>query len=666
MNFFEQVLEILKADERFFAADGTLLRNAVYEAAMQMDEGLLGLLFENEATKRRFFTQVNGIYVFDKIGFGWVINNRAFLPDSYTRYQNKIGLASGGNYLSASNEVELVFPYKDCVLEGGQSKESQKRQEIFYNTALAPDEVDRLLEPKVFSGAVRVKSDGSEEIASYFTEEDNLLIKGNNLLALASLCGRYEKKIKLIYIDVPYNTGSDSFGYNDAFNHSTWLTFIQNRLSLAKRLLREDGCIFIQCDDNEQAYLKVLCDEIFGRENFVNCIAVKMSEATGVKMSHAGIRFPKIKEYLLFYKREGFRGFVEIDKYAASDKWDRENNIFLENFSKEDRAYIAQVEEKDPIGPDDVAAVKEILKNVRKTSLHEKMKELKIEKSNAEEWLFENAYRIVKTCGSESLLALVAKSGVEHDRDISCALSKENVLFFYITDYNENTAQPRLRVIFADENIYKNPCDFWQDIKTTGAIANEGGVQLLNGKKPEKLLHRIIKMTTERGDYVLDFFGGSGTTAAVAHKMGRHYIICEQLEEQTELIKKRLKAVIKGEQTGVSKETDWKGGGSFVSCELKKLNQNYAERIRDAAEEDFSSIWEEMKQTGFISSKVNPEDIDPKAADFRALSPEDKKRLLMELLDLNQLYLNKCDLEDETFCVSEADKAFTESFYGDK
>lgn len=149
MNFFDKVLDVLKQDKRFFSEEGELLRNSVYEAAMKMDSSLLKLLYSSEVTRERFFTEVDGIFVFDKVGFGWVINNREFLPDSYTRYKNKIGLVnSKGDYISASNDVELVFPYKDCVLEGGQTKEDQKRSEIFYNETLAPDEVDRLLYPK--------------------------------------------------------------------------------------------------------------------------------------------------------------------------------------------------------------------------------------------------------------------------------------------------------------------------------------------------------------------------------------------------------------------------------------------------------------------------------------------------------------------------------------
>lgn len=203
-NFFDTVVEVLKQDQRFFTEDGELLRNAVYEAAMKMDVALIKSLLANETTKERFFTDVDGIAVFDKVGFGWVINNREFLPDSYTRFKNKIGLVgNNGDYISTSNDVELVFPYKDCLLEGGQTKDEQKRSEIFYNETLAPDEVDRLLYPKVMTNALKYTADSVQPI-THISADDNLIIKGNNLLAISSLLKNYEGQVKCIYIDPPY------------------------------------------------------------------------------------------------------------------------------------------------------------------------------------------------------------------------------------------------------------------------------------------------------------------------------------------------------------------------------------------------------------------------------------------------------------------------------
>ena len=184
--------------------------------------------------------------------------------------------------------------------------------------------------------------------------------------------------------------------------------------------------------------------------------------------------------------------------------------------------------------------------------------------------------------------------------------------------------------------------------------------------KPENLIKAIFDVTTSEGDIVMDFFLGSGTTAAVAHKMGRRYIGVEQLDYIKSLVVERLQKVIGGENGGISKVVNWTGGGSFVYCELAKLNQAFVDRIQDAENDtDLGAIYEEILHTGFISYKVNPKDIDTSSEDFTSLSLDDKKRLLMDLLDKNQLYVNYCDIDDETFGISDADKAFTKSFYGD-
>ena len=261
-NFFTELLNLLKLDpkNRFYSDNGEILRNKVYECAMKMDKDLIKLLLSNDRIKDKFFTDIDGTLVFDKTAFGWAVNNKAFLQDSYTRFKNTIGLIdSKEQFISSKNDVVLSFPYKDCVLEGGQTKEDQKRGEIFYNELLASDDVDRLLAPKVYTNVKRYTKDGKESITE-FKDDDNLLIKGNNLLALSSILKRYEGRVKCIYIDPPYNTGNDSFNYNDNFNHSTWLTFMKNRLILAKQLLGEDGFIFVQCDDFENSYIKVILD----------------------------------------------------------------------------------------------------------------------------------------------------------------------------------------------------------------------------------------------------------------------------------------------------------------------------------------------------------------------------------------------------------------------
>ena len=553
-NLFDEVLAVLRQDERFISEDGTFLRNAVYEAAMKMDKALIHLLLSNEVTRHRFFVDVDAIKVFDKQGFAWFINNRQFLPDSYTRFKNKIGLVDeNGEFISRTGKVELVFPYKDCILEGGQTKEDQKRDEIFYNETLAPDEVDRLLYPKVFTNAKRYTKDGVEEDIT-FRDDDNLIIKGNNLLAISSLLKRYEGKIKLIYIDPPYNTGNDSFGYNDSFNRATWLTFIKNRLVIAKQLLSQEGAIYMQLDYHQVHYAKIVMDEIFGEENFQREIIWRIGWLSGYKT--ADRNWIRNHDTILFYSRN------------------KDSMRFIKNYiQKEDfKSFVQKKIEQYPI--EDVW--------------------------NASEYDDLNSIAIVS---------------------------------------------------FSGETVSKmlNPED---EVK---------------GQKSEKLIERIIKAHTNKGDIILDFFGGTGTTGAVALKTGRNFIVCEQMDKHIDIMLRRLQKAMEGEQSGVSRKNQWQGGGSFVYCELAKLNQNIVEKIEDAKDEyTLSQIYDKMLLSGFISRKVDPKDIKEGAEEYQSLSLDEKKRFLMEILDKNLLYVNYCDIDDEEFNISEADKAFTHSFYNEE
>lgn len=405
-----------------------------------------------------------------------------------------------------------------------------------------------------------------------FDNTQNLYIEGDNLDVLKCLKETYLHKVKMIYIDPPYNTGND-FVYEDDFAqsseeylansgqfdeqgnrmftnaesngrfHTDWLNMIYPRLKVARDLLTDDGVIFISIDDNEVENLRKVCDEVFGEDNFVNCIAVKMSEASGVKMNHAKSRFPKIKEYLLFYKKRDFKKFECIDKYPIT-QWDEENNLFLENFEIEDRKKLEELELKDSNDNKDMDLANVILSKARIISICDALKKYSISEDNKTEWLFKNSYRIFKTAGSASLAKLVKSLPLIPSQDMASAVSKKGVLFFYITKFNRNTKQPRLQVIFADTNLYKNPCDFWQDIKTTGGIANEGDVNYSNGKKPLKLINRIVKMTTTDHDLILDFFSGSATTAHSVMEMNkeekskRKFIMVQIDEDLDESLKK--------------------------------------------------------------------------------------------------------------------------------
>ena len=639
-NFYETVLEVLKKDERFFADDGEFLRNAVYEAAMKMDANLIKNLYENEECRCHLFTDVNGIAVFDKVGFGWVINNKDFLPGSYTRYKNKIGLVNGKEeYISSLNDVELVFPYKDCVLEGGQKQEDQEKLEVFYNVSLAPDEVDRLLSDKVLCNAKQYSKDGIKTVDT-FNENDNLIIKGNNLLVISSLLHKYEGKVKCIYIDPPYNTGNDSFCYNDRFNHSSWLVFMKNRLELAKRLLNSSGVIFVHCDDNEQAYLKVLMDEIFGKECFVETITVvnnpRGRDYGGIANMHEFIHvYTKGSSddslYNIADPNKEFPYEDDIGGYEIRELRNRNTAFHIGN--RPNLCY-----------PFYVNPNKEVDNGFLEIALEPK--EGFIEVMPAKSMGIQTVWRWGKERSKDALnVNLVGKKMKEEGR------------FMIVEKYRENSRMARS--VWWDKEVNSE--------RGTVHLRELFGEKVFNFPKPEELIKRILEIGTKENDLVLDFHLGSGTTSAVAHKMKRRYIGVEQMDYIKNVTIERMKKVIEGEQGGISQAVNWQGGGSFIYCELAELNQKYADMILSAKnEKELYEIWKEIQETGFISCYVNPKDIDESAEDFMALSFDDKKHLFMELLDVNQLYVNYCDIDDETFEISEEDKAFNKSFYGDK
>ena len=318
----KQELEQLLAQNGTFMVEGALNKNKLAELARQYNPELLSLLMSDEKISNHFFSKLEtGILVFKKDVFLQFLNNKEFLPDSFTAYKTKIGLATGEKYLSENNDVVLSFPYKDCILEGGQTKDDAKRQEIFFNETLAPTEINRLLDDKVLTNFKRYDETGEHNVEE-IKDTDNLIIKGNNLIVLHSLKKRFAGKIDVIYIDPPFNTGGDSFKYNDSFNHSTWLTFMKNRLNIARELLSPTGNIFIHIDINESHYLKVLCDEIFKKENFVEEIIWSYGSASGGRAK--GAKPVNIHDYILHYaksynNRKQYKVYTEYDEKYIKD-----------------------------------------------------------------------------------------------------------------------------------------------------------------------------------------------------------------------------------------------------------------------------------------------------------------------------------------------------------
>ena len=398
----------------------------------------------------------------------------------------------------------------------------------------------------------------------------NMLIHGDNLLALKALEQDYAGKIKCIYIDPPYNINVANPHYNDDKPNSDWLSLMNARLHIIYKLLHEDGLLAVQIDDEQFARLYLLISEVFGGDRNLKTIVVKMSESSGLKMGavkRSGI-IPKLKEYIILAKKNGVKNLKPI--YIRKDKWDDEYNNFVENFSREDRDYIDSISEKDDISDEDINKVDKILSNIKAKSISYIKKDLNI---NSEEdrsnWLFENSWRIFRTTASTSVFNLVEEKK-KYCNQIYFAVKskKDGLLYIAKSDYSTLSKQPRVQILFSDNNLMTNLGDLWMDIKTTGLDA-EGNVSFKNSKKPEFLINRILYISTKEGDIVLDSFLGSGTTAAVAHKMNRKWIGIELGDHCDTHCLPRLKQVVDGtDQGGISKSVNWNGGGGFKYYDL--------------------------------------------------------------------------------------------------
>ena len=683
MSFYTKLTDLLKTNLNFVDDEGELLLAAVQDRAWKLDHDLIRLLLSDDEMKEKFFDVVAGSLLFKTNTFIEYISQKNFLDNSYTRFRNRIGLTIDGKYLSERGEVSLAWAYKDCVLEGGQTKEEEKRKEIFFNEVLAQDEINRLVDPKVFTKFTRYSAAGAQPVKEFNRDEngilrDNLIVKGNNLIALNSLIDQFRGRVKLIYIDPPYNLKGDSFGYNDSFNHSTWLTFMRNRLKIAHELLHSEGAIFVQIDLHELGYLTVLMDEIFNIENKVQIIAVKTASPAGFKTVNPGPI--DVTEYILFYTKDR-KSYNFIRNYVPSD-YDENYNLYIQNIEDSPSEW-RLIPLRDVIYEQNGIVVG---KSIAESNKNAKAKWgdywKTIRYQIMAKFALDNAERVVSIRDphkpSNRLKTALADSSANkgfvyvyqknnQDEELDEDDRKESYLYnggalsFYSNKVRELEGQKTSTILLTD---------FWDDLRWDG-IAKEGGVKLKNGKKPEKLIKRILEMTTRNGEIVMDFFLGSGTTAAVAHKMGRQYIGIEQLDYGENDSVARLTNVIHGDKSGISKSINWLGGGAFIHCELLKYNQSFVDRIQEANNsEHLLHIWQDMAENSFLNWYVNPKVPEDAINDFIEIGNEEnglvkQKKLLMELLDKNQLYVNLSEIDDAKFNVSDEDKRLNKAFYGE-
>lgn len=325
--------EIRKALEKFgdkYLIEDKVNKNKVIQDLDAYDNELLGEFIENETIKENFTININGNIVLQTNKLIELFEADEYWQDSYTKYSKKIGLTVNGKFIDESKDVVLDFPYKDTVLKASMSKEETDKDDLkpdepFLNEVIAKEEIDVLLDKKILVNAKKYSENGIEKV-NHFHEDDNLIIKGNNLLALHTLKEKYTGKVKLIYIDPPYNTGNDSFKYNDKFNRSTWLTFMKNRLEIAKELLMDSGSIYVQIDNNEVHYLKVLMDEIFDESNFQRELIWVLKGVSGYKSMINN--FVRGHDTILFYTKS--------NNFTFNKKYLPYNEDQLKRFTKID------------------------------------------------------------------------------------------------------------------------------------------------------------------------------------------------------------------------------------------------------------------------------------------------------------------------------------------
>lgn len=343
------------------------------------------------------------------------------------------------------------------------------------------------------------------EIEDLEDKTNGLLINSENYQALELLQTKFKEKVKTIYIDPPYNTGDDGFAYKDNFKHSSWSSLMENRLNLSLSYLSKDGKIFSSIDDREYVRLKELFDIIYSHNK---TICIKMSESSGVKMASVIKQgtIPKFKEYLITATNDKLNGyfFEQIPK----GEWDNEYNKFMDNFDEELREFIKL--NNEDCSEEVLKKVNVLLKKCSLIGMREAFEKYNDKNLEFDVWREKNAWRIFRTAASSSVFNRAKECFISQDV-FAITSVRDKMLYLIDGNFNKDSKAPRVQLLFADDNLTLHPGDFWSDISTTG-LEFEGGIEFKNGKKPLKLINRIVDSENDNNNYVLDFFAGSGTT----------------------------------------------------------------------------------------------------------------------------------------------------------
>lgn len=407
---------------------------------------------------------------------------------------------------------------------------------------------------------------------------DNRLIFGDNLLALKALEQEFSGKVKCVFIDPPYNTGNAFEHYDDGLEHSIWLGLMRDRLEIIKKLMANDGLIFIQIDDTEQAYLKILCDEVFGRINYVNTISVNMKNIAGASGGGEDKRLKKNIEYILVYSKDYEKLLPLNSVYNYTLMSDVVENYRNEGKSWKYTSILFDAGKKEYVGSTVDGDGNEIKIYKRPNpifkTVNQVMKDEKITEKEVYNKYFDKIFEAKDAQSSIRQRVVEAKLNLNIEDDlVSIEYTpktgrNKNTIYeqFYRGDKSRLFAWLRDIGCVIDGALYKanRMGTYWDVTSSINNLTKEGDVIFPNGKKPEILIQKIFELCTNKGDLVLDSFAGSGTTGAVAHKMGRRWIMVELGDHIHTHIIPRLHKVIDGtDQGGISQTVGWQGGGGF-------------------------------------------------------------------------------------------------------
>lgn len=657
-RLFDELKKVLVSfGDKYFIGD-ELNRSKVSDDLRAYDEALLARLFEIDFIKKNYIKEVAGQKLFQIDQLEEAILYDDYWDTSYTKYENRVGLTSNGKFIEDDQDVVLDFPFKDGVLTASMTKEDNENgyDDAFLNEVIEKDEIDRLFDKKILKNAKRYDSNGENDTDFFDVQKDNLIIKGNNLLALNSIKNVYSGSVKLIYLDPPYffsNTqDTDSFPYNPNFKLSTWLVFLKNRLDVALNFLTQGGYLAVQMNDYGVFHLKVLLDDLFKSSDggFVNDIIVKMSDLSGPKMAHTSKKVPKVKEHILIYTNDFSKAKLNSVRIPAS--WESAINS---------KRYTSFVNKNGKLDPKEweYTTVKKHLKDIG----------LAFGTKEADKYLLDNADCVFRT-GANPGLTKISKENHYDPSVFTEVVTGSGMKKFVYKNEEVLLATSKITSFNGSKMPSESISDIWDDIALND-LSNEGGVTFSNGEKPESLLKRIFELTTSENDLVLDFFMGSATTQAVALKMQRRFIGIEQMDYIKEIPVNRLVNTIKGEKRGISKDVNWQGGGSFVYAELMQKNMGYLQDIISSKTiDELHEVYNRML-SGTEASQEPADlsfraDLDKIEWDATKVKFDDQKRLLIKLLDKNGLYYNYSEIDDQNVreFLSDSDYQFNKDFYG--